>query len=207
MLRLVTPVLALALAAAPAAGVSPAPTPAPAAATPKTAVAPAARGSPVYRIETERTGPIYAADHPMQAGDLVSFHEYPSGTLVSMRRSEIRRVVVERLPEASRGPKPGEVVDIGLAGPGSASRTTASGGGAAGSKAPGLGERKDGTALLNPDRAYRPDIDSKQVPGLNMGLPNSANDYREGRTIGYPAAPAVQALPGDPPKMPDSKPN
>jgi hypothetical protein len=162
----------------------------------------------VYRIETSRETAIWAADHPMQAGEVVSFHEYPSGTLVSMRRSEIRRVVAQRVDTAHRGPKPGEAIDIGVTGGGSASRTAAGGGGP---RAPGgaanPGERKDGTALFNPDRKYQPDIDSKQVPGMNTGYPNSPNDYREGRTLGYPAAPAVQAAPGDPPKMPDSGPH
>jgi hypothetical protein len=64
------------------------------------------------------------------------------------------------------------------------------------------GERKDGTALLNPDRPYRPDWDSKQVPGLNLPYPASPNDYREGRTFAYPPARAIQEAPGEPPKAP-----
>ena len=181
----------------------------------RVAAAPAAPAEPVltiYRIETSRQGTLYAADHPMQAGDLVSFHEHPNGTLVSLRRSEIQRVVVEHVTRTAHGPKPGDAIDIGVTGGGAGSRTAAVGGagaGAAGSHggAQNLGSNKDGTALLNPDRKYQGDIDSKQVPGLNMGLPNSPNDYREGRTLGYPAAPAVQSAPGSPPQLPDSKPN
>jgi hypothetical protein len=175
-------------------------------------VAPApAPGEPaltVYRIETARQGVLYAADHPMQSGDLVSFHEHPSGTLVSLRRSEIQRVVVEHWARSARGPRPGDAIDIGVTGTGSGARSApAAAGAAANAGGPGLGSRKDGTALFNPDRKYQPDIDSKQVPGLSTGYPNSPNDYREGRTLGYPAAPAVQSAPGDPPRMPESKPN
>jgi hypothetical protein len=63
-----------------------------------------------------------------------------------------------------------------------------------------LGETKDGKALFNPDRAYRPDWDSKQVPGLNLGYPASPNDYREGRTLAFPSASSVQTAPGDLPR-------
>jgi hypothetical protein len=204
---------------------TPAPTPAPAGAGIKITAGHAARRAPavanvvpvpaaspdpgltVYRIETARQGVLYAADHPMQSGDLVSFHEHPSGTLVSLRRAEIQRVVVEHLVLGARGPRPGDAIDIGVTGSGSASRSASAGGAAAAAAGPGLGSRKDGTALLNPDREYQPDVDSKQVPGLNMGYPNSPNDYREGRTLGYPAAPAVQSAPGEPPKMAEPKPN
>jgi len=164
----------------------------------------------VYRIETARQGILYAADHPMQTGEVVSFHEHPNGTLVSLRRSEIARVVVEKRARSTSGPRPGEAIDIGLTGPGSSSRTTvvgASAGTLGGGSTPGPGSRPDGSALFNPDRAYRPADDSKLVPGATMGYPNSPNDYREGRTMSYPAAPAVQSAPGNPPTMPESKPN
>lgn len=223
--------LLLAAATATAASPAPAPTPTPASQSPaaagiristghvkhspppvaRVAPAPAASAEPaltLYRIETARQGVLYAADHPMQSGDLVSFHEHPTGTLVSLRRSEIQRVVVEHVTRNARGPRPGDAIDIGVTGGGALSRPSAVGG-AAGSAGAALklGSNKDGTALLNPDRKYQGDIDSKQVPGLNMGLPNSPNDYREGRTLGYPAAPATQSAPGDPPKMPEPKPN
>ena len=57
---------------------------------------------------------------------------------------------------------------------------------------------------MNPNRPYRPEWDSKQVPGLNLANPASPNDYVEGKTLAYPPASAVQEAPGDPPKMPPS---
>jgi hypothetical protein len=148
----------------------------------------------LYRIETAGRGVLWAADHPLQRGDQVFFHQHPDGALVSLRRSEVRRVSAERVA------KTGGYVDIGITGGGGRSDTAVAGGKAASDAAPGA--RSDGTALFNPARAYRPEIDSKQVPGLNLGYPNSPNDYREGRTLAFPAPSAVQAAPGEPPKMP-----
>lgn len=161
----------------------------------------------LFRIETARQGILYASDHPMQTGELVSFHEHPSGTLVSIRRNEIRRVVVEQVRRATLGAKPGDAIDIGITGGAGGAKSAIAAGGKAAKTAPEPGARADGTALLNPDRKYQPEVDSKQVPGLNMAYPASPNDYREGRTLGYPAAPAVQTAPGEPPKMAEPKPN
>ena len=154
----------------------------------------------LFRIETTQ-GVIWSSDHPLQSGEQVTFHQHPDRALVSMRRSEIKRVSAERVLAHANG-----VVDIGVTG-GGARRDAVSGGvKAAGKTAPGPGARPDGTALFNPDRKYQPDIDSKQVPGMNMAYPASANDYREGRTLAFPAPQAVQASPGDPPRMPDAPP-
>ena len=98
--------------------------------------------------------------------------------------------------------RPAGVVDIGVTAGGAGARDLPAGA-KPGAKTPaGPGARPDGTALLNPDRKYQPDIDSKQVPGMNLAYPSSPNDYREGRTLAYPAPAAVQAAPGEPPKMP-----
>lgn len=158
----------------------------------------------LYRIETAGQGALWSSDRPTQRGDLVLFHVYPAGTWMSVRRQDVKRIVADAGGRLRRGP---DYVDVGITGPGSARKdlSTASSGKGAGREPLGPGARKDGTALLNPDRKYQPDIDSKQVPGLNLGYPASPNDYREGRTFAYPAAPAVQTAPGEPPKMPEPK--
>ncbi|MDQ2870916.1 MAG: hypothetical protein M3S32_09255 [Acidobacteriota bacterium] len=174
-----------------------------AAAMPAVARAADAHVSQLYRIETAGRAVLWSRDRPLQSGDQVSFHQHPGGTLVSMRRSDIVRVSVERLVSA-----PSAYIDVGVTGAGRRDAAAAAGAkpGAVGGKPrgepPGPGARPDGTALFNPDRKYQPDIDSKRVPGLSTGMPNSANDYREGRTLAYPAAPATQAAPGEPPKGP-----
>jgi hypothetical protein len=143
---------------------------------------------------------------------LVAFFIASDGALVSIRRSDIVHVAITK-PEsrAVRGLAAGAAVDIGVtgsgggpasaagkAGAGGTRRTAAAGAKATGNPAPG--ETKDGTALFNPDRAYKPEWDSRQVPGLNIGNPNSPNDYKEGRTLAYPSAPVTQAAPGDLPR-------
>ena len=161
------------------------------------ASAPAAQDV-VYRIETGGSGVLWSADRPVQSGELVLFHEYPAGALMSVRRSDVRRVAAE--PRARL--RPG-YVDVGVTGGGGRKDTATAGKAPSRGEPAGPGARRDGTALLNPDRKYQPEIDSKQVPGMNIPYPASPNDYREGRTFAYPAAPAVQTAPGEPPKGPN----
>ncbi|MCA1581816.1 MAG: hypothetical protein LC796_10590 [Acidobacteria bacterium] len=175
-----------------------------AAAVPPGAGAADSAASPLYRIETAGRAVLWSRDRPLQSGDQVSFHQHPGGTLVSMRRSDIVRVSIERMVSA-----PSAYIDVGVTGAGRREAAAPAGGKSAPTvgrsarnEPPGPGARADGTALFNPDRKYQPDIDSKRVPGLSTGMPNSANDYREGRTVAYPAAPATQAAPGEPPKGP-----
>jgi hypothetical protein len=170
--------------------------------------APAAASSAavLYRIDLAGNAIIWSQDRPQGSGALLVFHRHPDGILMSVRSSDVRRIAVARRESERFVAKklvPGEQVDIGPTGSGSKVASAPAASSRGGAKAPlGLGERKDGTAALNPDRAYRPDWDSKQVPGLNMGLPNSPNDYREGRTLGYPSAPSAPVAPGDLPRPP-----
>jgi hypothetical protein len=166
----------------------------------------------LYRLELSGGGAVWSKDTPMQSGALVTFHRYPDGALVSIRRSDLVRVAITKPePSVARGLAAGAAVDIGITGSGGGPASAAgrpSGGATrrpavAGAKAtsnPAPGETKDGTALFNPDRAYKPEWDSRQVPGLNLGNPNSPNDYKEGRTFAYPPAPVTQAAPGDLPR-------
>jgi hypothetical protein len=153
----------------------------------------------VYRIELSGNQTVWSEDQPRDTGALLLFHRYPGGLLVSIKKADVRRVVATRGTPAltARGQRTGGAIDLGRTGSGSAAGLPAP----EGAELP-PGERKDGAALLNPDRAYRPDWDSKQVPGLNLPYPASPNDYREGKTFAYPPAAAVQEAPGEPPKAP-----
>ena len=99
--------------------------------------------------------------------------------------------------------QPGELVDLGLTydlGVFRAPPAPASG-------APSKlvlrpGEGPGGTALLNPNRAYRPGWDSTLIPGYSMPYSNSRNDYVEGRTMAYPPGEGVQTTTGGAPMMP-----
>jgi hypothetical protein len=168
-----------------------------AAATAATASAPAR----IYRIELLGGGVIFSDDAPLQSGEQVLFHGHPAGSLQSLRRTDIKRIVATSVASTlGTIVKPGQALDLGLAGPGA--------GGRSGAKVPPRanstlkpGEGKGSTALFNPDRTYRPDWDGKLVPGATMGLPNSPNDYREGATLAHPAGSASQTAPGEPPTM------
>lgn len=161
----------------------------------------AAAQTRVYRIELSAGGVVWSDDAPLQSGEQILFHGRPAGALMSLRRGDVKRIVATTAVTLSSGVvKPGQAVDIGLAGPGKAGGATprpVSGS----STAPKPGEARSGSALFNPDRAYRPDWDNKLVPGSTMGLPNSPNDYREGRTLAFPSAAATQSAPGEPPTM------
>jgi hypothetical protein len=153
----------------------------------------------LYRIELAGNQIILSRDRPIEAGggNLLLFHRYPDGLLLSVKKGAVRRVTLSRGPEASKGLRAGAEIVLGPTG--WASAPEAAGAAAAG---PSPGERKDGTALLNPDRTYRPEWDNKLVPGATLPYPASPNDYREGRTYAYPPANGVQQSPGAPPTMP-----
>ncbi|MGH9316306.1 MAG: hypothetical protein ACRD1P_04285 [Thermoanaerobaculia bacterium] len=174
-----------------------------AATPPAPATAPAGRD--LYQIELKGKQTIWSEDRPVENREHLLFHRYPGGVLMSVKKADVKSVVAARY-EASPAKtlRPGEAIEIGQTGGGAEAAPTQGGTRSSGYRTatPGLGERKDGTALLNPDRPYRPDWDTRQVPGLNIAHPNSPNDYREGRTTGFPPATAVQSSPGAPPSMP-----
>jgi hypothetical protein len=173
-------------------GLMPAPAPAPAAT--------------VYRIDMAGGQIAWAKDQPRDTGTALLFHRYPDGLLVSVKKADVRHLSASAPPaEASRGPRLGK--DLIVLGPTGAGPATPAGNGKAGGAAATAdagqaGQRKDGSALFNPDRKYKPEWDSRQVPGSNMGYPNSPDDYKEGKTFAYPPAGSTQSAPGDLPRAP-----
>ena len=168
------------------------------------ATAPAGSTGPsLYRVVLTTGQTSWAMGKPEPNGGLVLFRHYPDGALMSVRVKDVRQIVAtDAKPSGSKTMRPGDEIEIGITGGGSASATAV----VAGSKKtlahPSLGERPNGTALLDPNRPYNPAWDSTQVPGLNMAYPNSPNDYVDGKTIAYPPAQAVQAAPGEVPMAP-----
>jgi hypothetical protein len=164
-------------------------------------VAKPASAPKLYRIELPGNQTVLSKDRPTEAGGgtTLLFHRYPDGLLVSVKKGAVKRVTVAQGPAVSKGLRPGGEIVLGPTG--SAKAPQANGMGATG---PYPGERKDGTALLNPDRTYRPEWDNKLVPGSTLAYPPSANDYREGRSFAYPPGSAVQQSPGAPPTMPQT---
>ena len=168
------------------------------------APAPAAAG--MYRVDLAGGQTLWAQDKPRDTGAALLFHRSPDGLLVSIKKSEVKKITATSLQaEEIKGPKPAkDLIVLGPTGAGSAATPATATKGAPGAANPDLlpGERKDGTALLNPNRQFKPEWDGKQVPGMNIPYPNAPNDYREGKTFAYPPAPATQQAPGDLPTMP-----
>jgi hypothetical protein len=161
----------------------------------------AASDAMIYRVELADGSALLARTPPVAHGTRLVFSRYPDGALVSLKRTDVKRVATAPLPTATatsvvRSVKPGTLIMLGPTGEGAGAAITAAKG--AGSNLP-PGEAADGRALLNPSRDYRPEWDSRQVPGMNLALPASAGDYREGMTFAYPPGTAVQTAPGQPP--------
>ncbi len=157
----------------------------------------------VYRVELASGATLTARTPPVPQGTRLVFARHPDGALVSLKRSEVLRVVSVPLakaaaPAVARTVRPGTLIMLGPTGGGAgATASTGAAGAARATTAPG--EAADGRALLNPGRDYRPEWDARQVPGQNLAFPASPGDYREGMTFAYPPGTAVQSAPGQPP--------
>lgn len=152
----------------------------------------------LYRIELAGGQTIIARTPPVPRARRLVFSRHPDGAVMSLKREDVRRVVsvaAGPTPKAVvRDFRPGTLVVLGPTGEGSAGTESAR---EASTARPGAAP--DGRALLNPQRDYRPDWDSSQVPGQNLPYPASPGDYREGRTMSYPPGGATQSGTGQPP--------
>lgn len=162
----------------------------------------AASDATIYRVELADGSALLARTPPVAHGTRLVFSRHPDGALVSLKRTDVKRVVTAPIPAAAenaavvRSVRPGTLIMLGPTGEGA-------GGAATNTKEAGSatapGQASDGRALLNPSRDYRPEWDARQVPGQNLAFPASAGDYREGMTFAYPPGTAVQTAPGQPP--------
>jgi hypothetical protein len=137
-----------------------------------------------YQIDLVPSGKMISTDVPALKGGSYLFHGYPSGTLVSLRKSDVRQIT-KITAQAAGGTSPADSVvrigDLAMQGASQAGATSAS---AVKPKSPpGLGKGWYGEV----------------VPGMTQGMPNSANDNVIGRTWASPPSNAVQSSPGAPP--------
>ncbi len=158
------------------------------------ATAPAAEPM-LYRIELPGDQVLFAKTPPAPRGTRLVFSRHPDGALMSLKRSDVKRVVSVPVVKAeARRLKPGESIVLGPTGEGGGP-----GGAASAPSELQPGEAPGGKALFNPSRDYRPEWDARQVPGQSLAFPASPADYREGRTLAYPPGSAVQSGRGQPP--------
>jgi hypothetical protein len=130
-----TSTVVLGLALATAASASPGPTTPASQAAPATAsapAAPAAAAAPApayYRIELAPTGSYVAIGAPVEKPGSVTFHAYPDGKLMMLRRSDVKKVSQITAKEAA-GPANKDLVSIGnLAMQGGSAPASGGGGG------------------------------------------------------------------------------
>jgi hypothetical protein len=153
------------------------------------AAAPAADKA-YYRIETAPTGSMVATDIPVLKGTTYFFHSYPAGTLVSLRRSDVRRITQINAAAAEATNPADRIVPIGnLAMQGGSAQAGAT-------NANAVARNKAAAGAKLGEGFY-----GNVVPGVTEGNPNSPNDYQVGRTFAAPPGNAVQSAPGEPPMM------
>ena len=124
-----TVVVPLLLAAVGSASPGPAPAPSPAAAA-STSAAPATAAAPApayYRIELAPSGSYVAIGTPVTKATGIVFHAYPDGKLMSLRKSDVKKVSAITAQEAA-GPANKDLVSIGNLAMQGGSAPTASGG-------------------------------------------------------------------------------
>ena len=142
-----------------------------------------------YRIELVTLGKMIATDAPVLKGGTYLFHGYPSGTLVSLRRSDVRRIT-QITAAAAAGNPAASVVAIGnLAMQG-------------GSMQAGPAAARRGAQAVRPGARQR--LLRERRPGHDRG-DAELGQRLPGRTdVAAPPGNAVQTSPGGPPTMPSN---
>jgi len=145
-----------------------------------------------YQITLIPSGTVIATDLPVTKGQMVVFHGYPSGNLMSMPRSSVKTVAEIPSEKAKYTNLAESVVPIG---------NLAMQGGS--SQAGPQNLRSVGQAKAAKENQYGgPGFYNNVVPGVSEAMPNSANDYQVGRTYAYAPSNATQSSPGAPPTNP-----
>ena len=142
-----------------------------------------------YQIDMVPSGSVISTDLPVTKGTMVVFHKYPGGTLMSMRRSELKTVTKVSSAAVQSAKPADEVIRIGnLAMQGGSTQ-------AGPTNARAVSAPKDtsglGTGFYN-----------NVIPGETQAFGNSANDYKVGATYAYAPSNATQSSPGAPPTNP-----
>jgi hypothetical protein len=136
-----------------------------------------------YQVDLLPSGSVISTDLPATKGTMVVFHKYPSGTLVSMRRSDLKRVT--KIPSAAaQSTSPADrVIPIGnLAMQGGSAQ-------AGPTNARAVGAPKNTSGL---GTGFYANV----VPGQTEAMPNSPNDFQVGRTYAFAPSNATQSSAG-----------
>ena len=143
-----------------------------------------------YQVNLAPSGSVISKGLPVTRGQMVVFKEYPSGTLVSFPRANVKSVTGIAPNSAHATNIAEQVIPIGnLAMQGGASQ-----GGPTNARV--IGQPKPASNTIGTG------FYSNLVPGQSEAMPNSANDYQVGRTFAYGPANATQSSAGDAPTAP-----
>ena len=142
-----------------------------------------------YQIDLVPSGKMISTDLPVTKGTMVVFHKYPGGTLVSMRRSELKQVMQVSSAAVQSANPADAVIRIGnLAMQGGSAQ-------AGPTNARAVSAPKDKSGL---GTGFYSDV----VPGQTQAFGNSPNDYKVGATYAYAPSNATQSSSGAPPTNP-----
>ena len=148
-----------------------------------------------YQITLIPSGTIIATDLPVTKGQMVVFHGYPSGNLMSMPRSSVKTVSQVPAASAQASNLAEQVIPIG---------NLAMQGGSSQAGAQNLRTVGQPKAAAKENQIGGPGFYSDIIPGQTQAMPNSANDYQVGRTYAYAPSNATQSSPGAPPTNPSA---
>ena len=141
-----------------------------------------------YQIDLAPTGKMLTSDKPVLRGSTYVFHSYPSGTLMSLRRSQVKQVQQVAIDTSDPSYKAVLIGNLAMqggstqAGPKNASQV----------KPKGAGGQQLGEGFYS---------DLKMGESLADDAGRSG-DYTVGRTYAYAPATATQSSPGAPPTAP-----
>jgi hypothetical protein len=144
-----------------------------------------------YRVDLNPSGVMFARDVPKLKGNMYLFHRWRDGTLMSVRKADLRQITAltddQALSTEMRMKGEVEIGNLAMQG---------------GSSQAGLANASSVAAPKPGGPALGQGFYSSIVPGQTIGAPNSPNDYQVGRTFAGPPPNAVQSSPGAPPTAP-----
>ena len=149
------------------------------------ATAPAAS----YQIDLAPTGKMLSSDRPVLRGNTYVFHSYPSGTLMSLRRSQVKQVQQVSVDTSDPSYKAVQIGNLAMAG----GSTQAGPKNASTVKAKGTGQQLG--------EGFYSDLKMGESLAQDAGR---SGDYAIGKDYAYAPASASQSSPGAPPTAPGS---
>jgi len=154
----------------------------------------AAAQQAAYQIDLAPSGKLMSKDAPVLRGNTYLFHSYPDGTLMSLRRSDVKGVAKVAPDAALAKANPGVIAIGNLAMQGGSSQAGPNNAAAVGAAKRAAGVQELGKGFY-----------SNLTMGGSLAQDASrSGDYQVGAYYAYAPATASQSSPGAPPTMPQA---